>query len=125
LNFFSQYRDLGGASPEDEEFVDILEEREGAPVTLALPSGPSAPIHTKQPHPAPLLSSTEPFWSPSICATWPKRCDCVICKDVTKTSHVVASSTGSQASPPHSLSGSRGDGDVCGESERSDNEDIG
>lgn len=49
--------------------------RGGAAAILAMPSGPLNPTPTRELQPAPRLSSTKPCWSPSICATWPKRWD--------------------------------------------------
>lgn len=64
--------------------------RGGAALILALPSGHSTPNPTKEPCPAPRLTSTEPCWSRSIYATWPKRWDGAISKDATKEFDIVA-----------------------------------
>lgn len=58
--------------------------RGGAALILASPSGPSAPSHTGTPHPAPLLTSAELWWSPSSCITWLKRLSHLIAGDTNK-----------------------------------------
>lgn len=64
--------------------------RGGAAAISASPSGPSALTPTEEPCPAPQLTSTTPCWSPSICATWPRRWDWVgLEKDVLKKFHTV------------------------------------
>lgn len=58
--------------------------RGGAALILASLSGPSAPSHTGTPHPAPLLTSEELWWSPSSCVTWLKRLRYLITGDANR-----------------------------------------
>lgn len=47
--------------------------RGDAQLILAMPWEPLTLNRTKEPHPAPLLTSRKLYWSPSICAILPKR----------------------------------------------------